>query len=671
MKKTFTSLVLSMILTMFIGQIAIAAESPWESHQANKESAQTNNGTTFEQEEADKIYIGHCSYDAQIWPFDGLSLDYDAKVGVGIKITRDMFKDYIGGKIVAVRAGWDDEATDGYFNCFVRTESFTGTDLATGKGAVSFGWNEIPVKEPISIPPADALYVGFYADLKKDVCSIPFIYPYGSYDSTNCCYLHVEGDIDESGKERWINMSSEYQPMAIVLVVEDTEGKFKNIIVYNSLRADIVVPQDVTGTGIISISNKGTNSIESLEITTSLGEQSSATEIALSNPIAQEHEVSLNIPVHCFGTGEHTVTITKINGEAAKDTYSQSINLIGVPEDVSENYTFRPVVHFFGSENNYMIPSYFDEIFWPGFELFEGEMTLICPHADDKFQTDYKFDTNYDDAYADALNEMISLCGNDLMKVGLPSTTINRSDYISCVAPLEGTPFQYGIIFEDYIVPLYEEVVAKPTFASIDIETSYNKETKQATVKVFGDVADGIMPEGEPLYLTVYLMEKDVETWDQMFWEDKEGEVPEPKLYTHKNVIREILTYYWGDELTMNGNDYEQTFTIDIDTEAYKGENLYITAFLNRGEKNHHLQRQIINSDEASLNIESGINDVNSDNAYIAIETVGGQVLVNGQVGELYNLAGSRIINSNVAPGIYIVKAVVNGETVSRKLVVK
>lgn len=667
MKKSHLILVLSMILSTFIGQTAIAAESPWKSHQANKEVAQT----ATEEEGVGKIYIGHCSYDEYIYPYDGLSLEYDARVGVGIKLPRNMFKDYIGGKIVAVRAGWDDEATDGYYECFVRTESFTGTDLATGKGAVSFGWNEIPLNNSVAIPPADALYVGFYTNLQKNVCSIPFVYPYTSYDTTNCCYLHVEGDVDETGNERWINMSSEYQPMAIVLVVEDTEGKFSNIVVYNSLRSDIVVSKDVTGTGIISITNKGTNSIESIEITTSFGEYSSATEIELSSPIEQEHEASLIIPVHCFGSGEHSVTISKINSAAPKESYSQSINLIGVPTDVAENYTFRPVVQFFGSENSYMIPTYFDEYFFPGFELFENEMTLICPHSDDKFQTDYKFDTNDNDTYSDALNEIISLCGDDRTKVFIPSTTINRSDYLSCPAPLEGTPFHYGIILEDFIVPLYEEVLTKPTFASIDIETSYNEETKQATVKVFGDVAEGIMPEGEPLYLTVYLMEKDVESWDQMFWDEKAGEVPDPELYVHKNVIREILTYYWGDELQMNGANYEQTFTIDIDTEAYKGENLYIAAFLNRGEKNHHLQRQIINSDEASLNIESGINEVNSDNANIAIETVGGQVLVNGQVGELYNLAGSRIINNNVAPGIYIVKAVVNGETVARKLVVK
>ena len=45
-----------------------------------------------------KIYLGHCKYSDYIYPWDGLSQSVDCRVGVAVKLTRDMFKDYIGGE---------------------------------------------------------------------------------------------------------------------------------------------------------------------------------------------------------------------------------------------------------------------------------------------------------------------------------------------------------------------------------------------------------------------------------------------------------------------------------------------------------------------------------------------------------------------------------------------
>ena len=655
MKKFYTTLCLTMLLSLFIGQNAMAT-SPWK---ANSNANRISEVETTA-EESENIYIGHCSSNDEIWPSDGVSLDRDARVGIGVKLTREMYEKFIGAKIVGMRAGWDDEGSDALFDCFVRTGSFTGPDLVSGKGMASFGWNDIMFKNPVEVPNTNDLYIGFYTELQKDVCSIPFVYPYINYDVLNCAYSHIEGETDNNGKEKWVNMSSYWQPVAIMLIIADEEGLFKNLLVFGNIETEVIVTKGETSSGIFDLTNKGTNDIESLEITTTLGEETNSIEVALSKPIVRDSRSFINMPIHCFGAGEHTITITKVNGEAAKDIYEQKVTLIGVPTEVAEKYTHRPVVEFYSSENNYRHPIYFDEYFYPQVDLFKGELTILCQHLDDQFQTGKN----------EAETAMVELCAMDSMKVMVPAVAVNRSYYSSSIAQINGTPFQNGIILPEYNVPLYEDVIAKPTFADINIKGEFDKETSQANVTVYGHIEDGIMPAGEDMYLTVYLMEKDVESWDQMFWEDKPGEVPEPKLYVHKNVIREIITDFWGDSLNQSSGDYEQAYTIDIDLEEYKGENLYIMAHLNRGPQNNNLNRNIINSTEMELGIESSVDNIINDSQYI-IRLEGGKILVNNQVANLYNLSGSQVLNENVAPGIYIVKAIVDGNVIARKYVVR
>ena len=104
MRKHYLHLALVFVLSLFVGQ----------------SFAQT----------AGNIYLGHCKYDDYIYEYDGLSLDHDSKVGVGIKLTRDMFEDYIGGKISAFRCGWDDAASSATYDCFVRVGNFNGETIA-------------------------------------------------------------------------------------------------------------------------------------------------------------------------------------------------------------------------------------------------------------------------------------------------------------------------------------------------------------------------------------------------------------------------------------------------------------------------------------------------------------------------------------------------------------
>lgn len=446
--------------------------------------------------------------------------------------------------------------------------------------------------------------------------------------------------------------------MPIVLVLEDKDGLFHNLISISSCNADCIVEKGELHTAMARINNIGTNDIMNIEVTTTLGEESHTELIDFDQPIPAQQGGKVLLPVKCIGSGVHTFQITAVNG-INKSSNAVNVEMIGVSADVAEKYSYRPLLEYFVSEDNYMTVTYVDNYFWPGFEPYQEDITLVMPHLDDKFMTGDN----------DALNHLIKLAGNDLNKVSVPGMTINRHAYTSVVmlnSVIDNTPMMYTI-FPDFITPVYEEILANPTFASVNVNAAMD-DNGAITITASGVVEEGVMPEGEDLYLTVYLMEKDVYTADQLFWDDKQSAENEGE-YIHKNIIREIMTPYWGEKLDKTGGEYTMTFNTEYYEEWVK-DNLYVVAFLNRGSDNHQLSMQVINSAEVDLQ-NTAINRVEALDG-VTIENVNGSILVNGDAAvTVYDLSGSQVDNNNLSAGVYIVKAVVNGQAVAQKILVK
>ena len=126
-----------------------------------------------------RVYVGYAQYDDQIWEYDGLSLQFDAKVGCAIKLTKEMLEPYVGGTIVGMRVGWDTSSQTGIYEGFVR-QDFNSENLSTGKATVRYsygdanpGWNNMTMTNYEIPEDIDQLIVGFTTNLKKGVCAIP------------------------------------------------------------------------------------------------------------------------------------------------------------------------------------------------------------------------------------------------------------------------------------------------------------------------------------------------------------------------------------------------------------------------------------------------------------------------------------------------------------------
>lgn len=597
-----------------------------------------------------RIYLGYAKPTDQIWPYDGFSFQEDARVGVAIKITRDMMREFVGGNLAEVLVGWDSEEVNGNIDLFVR-RSFDGENLAEGKATLTFGWNSVELDEPLTLPDCDELYIGYYVNLKKGVCSIPFLYPYNQPGS---CYLWDEKNVDKDGKEIWEDGSEGGPTMAIIGVINDSEGKFGNRIVFTQSKFDgLGVKGELLNT-MVRMRNVGSNNVESIEVSAKCGDEVWSQEVNMQRVIEPTQDLRVYLPFKALGTGENKFWISKVNGVAKETADTLTHSLIAVPADVAERYTMRNLVEFWTSENSYQHVTYFEDYAKEYLTKYADKITLINQHTDDQFMVSNDKDDD------EALRLYLDFMNNDYARVSIPAFTFNRAQYAMEQVGKPGT-VHFPTPYPQYGDPLFGELVKTPTFASVNATTELSEDSKELKIKVNGDVAEGVMPTGEPLFLTVYLMEYDVESDSQTFWDDKQGSDYKDK-YTHCNVIRLNLTPLYGEQLKNASGAYNWETTVPVGdfADIWNVKNLGVVAFLNRGSENPNINRQVINSCETRLFPLSGIDAVTADNDDVTGLTPAA----------VYNAAGVRL-DKVAGKGVYLMEYHKNGKRIVKKVMVK
>ena len=589
-----------------------------------------------------KVYLGYAKYDDQIWEYDGLSLQFDAKVGCAIRLTGEMLAPYVGGTITGMRVGWDTSTQTGTYQGFVRRD-FNSEDLTTGKATVKYsysdanpGWNEMKLTSYVIPEDLDQLVVGFTTNLKKDVCAIPTLYP---HDTPNSCFLWVEGDNDEDGNPNWVDMSDR-GILPILLIIKDSKGTFNYVPVINLLTDNGIQYTEEAGDVLMRIKNMGSQKINTIEVTSRQGEQTWSKTINASTAVGATSKVFL-APLYCFHTGDVELSITKVNNRELAKPETRTLNIIGVPRDVASQYTRRPLVEYFESENNYRSARYYDDYIQDPVTIKANSITFVCQHLDDQFMT----------GEDDATNLSLQLCDNDSLKVSIPAMTVDRAmatDNVLFQLVSTSTPMFDVLSQSSDAQGVFNAAMGRPTFVGLAVEgtLAYDKET--LTVGVGGDVAPGIMPEGEKLRLTVYLMEGDVESDSHLFWNENEKE-EYSGVFTHPNVIREIMTPVEGIAIEAGGT-ISETIETTLDPD-WNLENLYLVAFVHRDGKLGGKRMHVFNSAVGGISEATGICEIK--NGELGIKNI------------VYDLSGRKVSaeanssfiiqHSSLKKGIYIV----------------
>ena len=601
-------------------------------------------GAMFAQSSSGSLYVGYAKYDDQLWEYDGVMLNKDSKVGCAILITKDMIAPYAGGTIKGMRVGWGTTQMTGEYEGFVRND-FNGEDLSTGKATVKYsysdsnpGWNTMTMTDYVIPDDVEQLVVGFTTNVKSGVYAIPTIYP---HYTKNSCYLWVDGDNDEEGNPLWVDRN-EYGILPILLIVEDTQGTFGLVPVLTTFTPNGLVTAGEPSDCLMRLKNAGSQTIRSIEVTSRQGEQTYSEKVNLSSPIAAgKTSGTFLVPLTCFESGDLELSITKVNDKELKKPITKTVNMLAVPKEVAEKYSRRPLMEYFESENNYRSARYYDEYITPLLEPVRNELTFVCQHLDDQFMTG-------DD---DATMLALQLCDNDSSRVSIPAMTVDRAmNTGNILVQMSSTtnPMFDVLVDPTYFNLMLDAAKDVPTFASV--EAKGNAEATGIAIEVNGEVAEGVLPEGEKPRLTVYLMEHDVFSDSQMFWTEKEKEEHIGE-YTHVNVIREILAN--GVELPATGT-YSWDTTVDDPDPMWNTENLYVVAFVHRDGQKGGKYMHVFNSTEGNLSISDGINTLENASAASAVYDLSGRKV---------SVPSASSATSVLPKGVYIV----NG----KKLVVK
>ena len=574
-------------------------------------------GAMFAQSSPGSLYVGYAKYDDQLWEYDGVMLNKDSKVGCAILITKDMIAPYAGGTIKGMRVGWGTTQMTGEYEGFVRND-FNGEDLSTGKATVKYsysdsnpGWNTMTMTDYVIPDDVEQLVVGFTTNVKSGVYAIPTIYP---HYTKNSCYLWVDGDNDEEGNPLWVDRN-EYGILPILLIVEDTQGTFGLVPVLTTFTPNGLVTAGEPSDCLMRLKNAGSQTIRSIEVTSRQGEQTYSKKVNLSSPIAaSKTSGTFLVPLTCFESGDVELSITKVNDKELTKPITKTVNMLAVPKEVAEKYSRRPLMEYYESENNYRSARYYDEYITPLLEPVRNELTFVCQHLDDQFMT------GDDDATVLALQ----LCDNDSSRVSIPAMTVDRAmNTGNILVQMSSTtnPMFDVLVDPTYFNLMLDAAKDVPTFASV--EAKGNAEATGIAIEVNGEVAEGVLPEGEKPRLTVYLMEHDVFSDSQMFWTEKEKEEHIGE-YTHVNVIREILAN--GVELPATGT-YSWDTTVDDPDPMWNTENLYVVAFVHRDGQKGGKYMHVFNSTEGNLSISDGINTLENASAASAVYDLSGRKL--------------------------------------------
>lgn len=167
---------------------------------------------------------------------------------------------------------------------------------------------------------------------------------------------------------------------------------------------------------------------------------------------------------------------------------------------------------------------------------------------------------------------------------------LNEDGNLAVPIGYNGTASQVAAMFDEAI-NVYANI---PSFVSVNIEPSYNADTRELTVKVSGEgVEKAHEMLGDDAVVSVYLTEDDLVSrqLDGNVWDND---------FEHNHVYRCAVTDVFGDAINWNGDNYENDFTVTLDS-SWKPENMNIVAFVSRPLENDMTDAWVTNAEVAKV----------------------------------------------------------------------
>lgn len=623
---------------------------------------------------ADSMYVSYgVKTDDPVYPYTGFSVNEDVdQVNMLIKYDAGMLRDYVGGKIRKVHIGWSGVYQDytPVADVYVR-KSLNGENLAGAEVALegTDGWNIAEFENPYVIGENEDLYVGYSVEMWEAVFG-PCTITWGSFPEQTH-FISRNDYLDEDGNPEWIDLSEPGMmdgayPIMFVLEIEIGEGEMQNKAMVSQLALPSMLLAGTEATGAMRVANTGSNDINAITISYSQdGKEVYSHDLELSKPIAKGDDGLIGVPVSADYTGDVEIRISRVNGVANSDDHVSGFAPLVVGKETAARFTRRPLVEYFGSENEYRSYAYDSELVTPNLAGHRDRVSRIDWHFDDQFQLGLADDKD------EVLDMLIEVAKNDSSSVYVPTLMLDRDmnlgiDLAFSVSYLK-TPM-IGVLYSPAAEMGYEYALAQPTFAALKVNASLEDET--ISVEVDGEADLSVLPEGEKLMLTVVLVEDGVES-DSQEMPGGDGEGPNAGHAVHNNLVRQRLTDIWGDPIEFADGKFSMSFSTYLDYDNVP-DNMRVVAFINRCKDNGMWERNVINSAECVLTT-SGVGMAEADIQALRPSVVNGSVVAcAGTTVKVFTPAGVMMSPDNLPAGVYVARVEAsNGVAASFKLVIR
>lgn len=507
------------------------------------------------------------------------SSDYGVGLGAGtfkagVVVDYPQAVKFNGGKIVAIRYAVCDAITSPrvYVNT-ISSAGAIGDEVVSQTGAeASTGWNTVTLDNPytINVDGSDiaAFMIGF------EFTQAAGIYPVSTVSQTNSPSLYIYGEGQEGTK--WYDLGTTYGALSVQCIVEK-DGGFHTV---DAMLSDLKAPRYIQNGGKTTLGftcSSFADQINSATFGVKINDEEVA-ELEYNDPITtkgSDLSVTINTPdgIEVGKVGKLSLYVKKLNGEVPTDTTTTQDDVVStsfVPYTTSFNRQ-KQLVEFFTSQAGQYC-SYGDNVL-AEIDKLRDDLVKVGVHASLKSGTDEW-----------ALDESAALISFSAASV--PSASFNRY-YCNSIYNSDSRV----AIATDY-TDNYAATAAKllssnvidgsnydyPAFATVDIDTQYDSETRKLNIKVYGqNVSDFTKVMGDDAVLTVYL------TQDSQKGDQTVGSTTQYN-YTNNDVLRKIVSGELGDAITWDGTSYEKNYelTIPSDWSITKKKVMHVVAFISR-----------------------------------------------------------------------------------------
>ena len=502
-----------------------------------------------------QMIMGH--YDSDDYESNGLGITgMPGTLPLGTILTPSELAMFQGGKIVKFRVAL--AAATKISRVFVIPVSATGvygTTTAWNCDVNAVGWNEIELETPYEINLGDdkSLMIGF--DYRQTSSNYPIAYT--TQGTIYPTFLYAQNTWNNVGLDTYGNL-------CVQCVVEKDNFDPYLIAVGNPYTPTFTkLGEDIFF--VFASRNAGTaSSVPAGSVSYDIyidGEfiSSMTNERDLTRSF---EDFDGTIPSDGLTVGRHTLTIvaSELFGEPIESPMSTSVEFtlyesgfdhqMFLLEQFTSTYcTYCPL----GINMLQVLMGMRDDIAWVG---IHGNMNGTDPMR--TLQCDSIMSYQGIDSYpSGSFNRSVGFESDDAIVTGL------------------GYYEQYHNQVAGEISAFYDYLAEVPSFATVNINSTFDAETREAVITVDGELApnfDSLM--GDDCKLTVYITEDGIvaRQLNQGTWVSN---------FVHNGVLRRAVNSVKGSDLNRDGNTYKNEFTYTIPS-AWKAENLNIVAFISR-----------------------------------------------------------------------------------------